>query len=185
MTYSEMYLLELDEMMKGFKRFQTRGDWEIEMKAKSNRMWSYAAAIAAFVVGKSATMSDEAILAKIDPYVLTEPTVPRGAWWRAGWFHKEDVELMKPTGPIARYYNFLLGVKRFPLKHGAANFACGAVPAWLTFTALNHWSHNERLNSYMRSETVFGELSRELVRGAKAEDAMIKVMNRVEKELLA
>lgn len=37
MTYSEMYLLELDEMMKGFKRFQTRGDWEIEMKAKSNR----------------------------------------------------------------------------------------------------------------------------------------------------
>lgn len=33
---------------------------------------------------------------------------------------------MKPTGPIARYYNFLLGVKRFPLKHGAANFACGA-----------------------------------------------------------
>lgn len=48
------------------------------------RMWSYAAAIAAFVVGKSATMSDEAILAKIDPYVLTEPTVPRGAWWRAG-----------------------------------------------------------------------------------------------------
>ena len=32
---------------------------------------------------------------------------------------------MKPTGPVARYYQWLLGVKRFPVRHGPLNLACG------------------------------------------------------------
>jgi|Transcript_64851 hypothetical protein len=184
MTYAEYYLMELDEAMQGMKRLQTRGDWEIECKCKKERMWSYLAATVAFIVGRSATMSDEALLARIDPYVLSEVTIPRGQWWRAGWFHKSDIELMKPTGPVARYYQWLLGVKRFPVRHGPLNLACGLVPAWITFTGLNHWAQNERLNSYLKQETVFGEMARELVRGKAPEDAIMGVTKRVEKELL-
>eukprot|EP00994_Dinema_validum_P004200 NODE_2236_length_738_cov_128.629898_g1805_i0.p1 GENE.NODE_2236_length_738_cov_128.629898_g1805_i0~~NODE_2236_length_738_cov_128.629898_g1805_i0.p1 ORF type:complete len:187 (-),score=26.08 NODE_2236_length_738_cov_128.629898_g1805_i0:116-676(-) len=184
MVKAEMHLLELDEIMKGYKRLQTREDWNIEKKCKKSRMTSYVAALTAFIVGRSATMSNEALLARTEPYVLTESYIPRGCWWRAGWFHKEDVELMKPTGLVARYYRFLLGVKRFPLKHGLANFACGAVPAYVTFVSLNHWAQNKRLNSYMQSNTVFGEMSRELVRGSSTEQAVARVMTQVEKQML-
>eukprot|EP00668_Euglena_longa_P028738 GGOE01036057.1.p1 GENE.GGOE01036057.1~~GGOE01036057.1.p1 ORF type:complete len:197 (-),score=38.74 GGOE01036057.1:253-816(-) len=184
MTYAEMYLLDLDEFMQTYKRLQTRQDWNIENKCKKTRLFSYVAAVIAFTVGKSVTMSDEAILAKIDPYVTSEVRVQRGAWWRAGYFNKEEVEMMTPKGPIARYYKFLLGVRRFPLKHGALNWACGFVPAWLTFTSLNHWAQNRRLNRYLSQESTFGEMARELVRGKKADEATTSVMSRVEKEIL-
>eukprot|EP00995_Heteronema_vittatum_P007809 NODE_2967_length_720_cov_545.058122_g2094_i0.p2 GENE.NODE_2967_length_720_cov_545.058122_g2094_i0~~NODE_2967_length_720_cov_545.058122_g2094_i0.p2 ORF type:complete len:211 (+),score=98.08 NODE_2967_length_720_cov_545.058122_g2094_i0:67-633(+) len=181
---AEMYLMDLDELMKSYKRFQTRCDWTIETKCKRQRMTAYLWAIAAFVVGRSATMSNEALLARVDPYVLTESFVPRGCWWRSGWFHKTDVDLMRPTGPVARYYNFLLGMKRFPLRFGAASFACGAVPAYITFAALNHWAQNRRLNSYLKQDTVFGEFSRQLVHGKPREETAVNVMTRVEKEIL-
>ena len=45
-------------------------------------------------------------------------------------------------------------------QHSFPLFA--AVPAWITFTGLNHWAQNERLNSYLKQETVFGEMAREL-----------------------
>jgi len=47
-------------------------------------MYSYVAAVVAFTVGRSITMSDEAILAKIDPIVTSEIHIPRGWWWRTG-----------------------------------------------------------------------------------------------------
>ena len=89
-------------------------------------MFSFIWGLAAFVIGRSATMSDEAIMARIDPYTLTETTVARGKWWRSGWIRKDEVELLKPQGLVARYYRFILGIKRFPVRHGALNFACGA-----------------------------------------------------------
>ena len=47
-------------------------------------MSSYVWALTAFIIGRSATMSDEFILSKIDPYTTTEATMKRGLWWKAG-----------------------------------------------------------------------------------------------------
>eukprot|EP00996_Jenningsia_fusiforme_P004108 NODE_4911_length_744_cov_44.047482_g4555_i0.p1 GENE.NODE_4911_length_744_cov_44.047482_g4555_i0~~NODE_4911_length_744_cov_44.047482_g4555_i0.p1 ORF type:complete len:186 (-),score=32.47 NODE_4911_length_744_cov_44.047482_g4555_i0:114-671(-) len=183
MAYAEYTLMDLDEAMKSMKRFQTREDWEIEKKAKSQRMFSYVWALTAFVVGRSATLSDEALLAKTEPYVLSEAVIPRGAWWRRGWFHKADIEMMKPQGLVARYYRWLLGVKRFPLRHGAATFAAGAVPAYITFVSLNHWAQNRRLNAYLRQETVFGAIARDLVKGKSLAEASSTALDRAYKQM--
>eukprot|EP01001_Neometanema_parovale_P011051 NODE_7291_length_777_cov_87.749235_g7050_i0.p1 GENE.NODE_7291_length_777_cov_87.749235_g7050_i0~~NODE_7291_length_777_cov_87.749235_g7050_i0.p1 ORF type:complete len:200 (+),score=53.46 NODE_7291_length_777_cov_87.749235_g7050_i0:58-600(+) len=167
---AEMYLFDLDDFMMSYKRFQTRGDWEIELQTRRQRMISYFAAIAAYVAGRSMVMSDADLLAKTDPYVVSERGTARGKWWRSGWIHKQDIKFMTPQGLHARWYQFLLGVKRFPVRHGAAQWACGAIPAFLTFAAWNHYTH------YMKQNTVFGEVARELVCGTSETEIYKKVI---------
>eukprot|EP01004_Peranema_trichophorum_P009382 NODE_8124_length_707_cov_47.720890_g7505_i0.p1 GENE.NODE_8124_length_707_cov_47.720890_g7505_i0~~NODE_8124_length_707_cov_47.720890_g7505_i0.p1 ORF type:complete len:183 (-),score=14.90 NODE_8124_length_707_cov_47.720890_g7505_i0:106-654(-) len=177
MAYAETYLLDLDQLMQRYKRFQTREDWLIERRARRKRMLAYASGAASFILFRSLTLSDEAILSRIDPYSASELVEPRGHWLRPGFLHKWQKKLHEPQGPISQYYRWLLGVKRFPLKHGAAQFFVGFVPAYITFTSLHHWSQNERLNKYLKQETVFGELSRLLVRGNSPEAAVAAVRN--------
>eukprot|EP01010_Urceolus_cornutus_P001497 NODE_2040_length_664_cov_152.261789_g1596_i0.p2 GENE.NODE_2040_length_664_cov_152.261789_g1596_i0~~NODE_2040_length_664_cov_152.261789_g1596_i0.p2 ORF type:complete len:204 (+),score=32.00 NODE_2040_length_664_cov_152.261789_g1596_i0:49-612(+) len=161
---SEMYLLELDKFMLSHKRFQTREEWEIELKCRKQRTFSYLASFATFVVARGAFMSTEALLARVDPYVISEPFAHRGCWWRAGWFSKVDRFYMTPQGPVARYYQFLRGMKRLPVRHGMLQLGLAGVPAYMTYVCLNHWAQNQRLNSYLRQPTVFGALARELVK---------------------
>eukprot|EP00906_Rhabdomonas_costata_P015477 RCo022242 len=181
---SELILLDLDSFMLQFRRFQTREDWEIEKRCKSTRLSSYVWALAVFIVGRSATMTDEFILSKIDPYTTTEASMKRGLWWKAGRLPRSTVESLRPRGLIAQYYNLVLGMKRLPVRHGLLNFACGAVPAYITFALMNHSAQNRRLNSYLKQDTVFGEMARTLTRGATLRDASVQVLTRVDKEFL-
>eukprot|EP00999_Lentomonas_sp_LEN2_P001074 NODE_2079_length_658_cov_89.781544_g2029_i0.p1 GENE.NODE_2079_length_658_cov_89.781544_g2029_i0~~NODE_2079_length_658_cov_89.781544_g2029_i0.p1 ORF type:complete len:178 (+),score=41.05 NODE_2079_length_658_cov_89.781544_g2029_i0:77-535(+) len=139
---SELYLLNLDQYMVNFKRFQTESDWKIELAARSER-WN------------------NILLAGLVGTYVNLITMPDIALERA---------MDSSVTPMRKVYEILHRSNRpWALRRGGARHLAWLLPMSVSWGLMAHWTENRRWNKYLQQDTCFGEMARQLKQDGKVD----------------
>lgn len=147
----ELVLQHLDEWMIRWRHFQHEDDWKIEKSRQSSRKFNYGLSLG--------------VLGAAGMYSMGRATVNRT--FGAPHFFDIGVDVQAKTF----IKNTLNGCRRYtPMGYGRVLFM--GVPAYLTLYFTEHRAEQKRLDSYLASNTVFGEQARRLVKTGKIEEML-------------
>eukprot|EP00758_Cryptobia_borreli_P015047 Tbor_TRINITY_DN5983_c1_g6::TRINITY_DN5983_c1_g6_i1::g.18656::m.18656 len=147
----ELVLQHLDEWMIRWRHFQSQDDWRIEKDREFTRRLNYGIGIG--------------IAGSMGMYTMAPATVNR----IFGPPHFFDI------GIDVEWKNFvrrtLNGTRRYcPNGYGRVLFM--GIPTYIAVAALEHFAESNRLNKYLKADTVFGEQARRLVNTGKIEEML-------------
>eukprot|EP01006_Ploeotia_vitrea_P062765 TRINITY_DN84368_c0_g1_i1.p1 TRINITY_DN84368_c0_g1~~TRINITY_DN84368_c0_g1_i1.p1 ORF type:complete len:227 (+),score=18.59 TRINITY_DN84368_c0_g1_i1:51-731(+) len=144
-------LLDLDELMKKYKRFQTREDWEIELSACRSRRWALAAGIIPYWTMAALTAQDK----------MLEHYMHR-SYSASYWIYRYAYRFPRPL----------------QMRQGFARRCAIWVPTVFFVSALLSSIERTRVQKYLKNQTVFGEVARNLAAGNVA-DPFITIPKRL------
>jgi hypothetical protein len=145
----ELFFQHFDEWMIRWRKYQTKEDWEIELRRQQARKRNYVCT--AGVVGASAL------------WTAAPGTIIRIT-------NKPDFfDIGYDTQLKAWVRKTLNGAPRWT-PNGYGRIGAIFVPALLTISLLERRSENARLNDYLQAKTVFGEQCRRFKSTGKIEE---------------
>ena len=138
-----------DEWMIRWKRYQTREDFDIEVQSQNRRQWNYATTAGMFLVSGLYTAGPATINRVFGP--------PH--------FFDNGIDV-----PIKDSIKGTLNGFRRWTPNGFGRIAAIGIPSYLTLAVLEHWNQQARWNSYLGSNTAFGEQARRFEKTGKIEE---------------
>lgn len=145
----ELVLQHLDEWMIRWKKFQTEGDWNIELRRQQARKRNF--------------LISSGVCGALTMYTAGPATIKR----QFGPPHFFDIGLdVKIKNSIM---NYMLTSNRYT-PTGYGRFLVVGIPTYFIFAFLEHRYETKRLRAYLQQPTVFGEQARRLVNTGKIEE---------------
>ena len=145
----ELILAPLDQWMMRWKHYQTESDWQIEVDRQKQRQWNYRFGLATFAVTGIATAGRATINRVTGP--------PH--------FFDMGIDVAAKTA----FRNFVNRQWRYT-PTGYGRVVVIGVPTYIVIAGLEHVRETQRLQMYLKQETVFGEQARRYVASGKIEE---------------
>ncbi len=146
----ELILSNFDAWMLRWKHYQSESDWDIEMNRQQQRQNSYKAGLVT-LFGTSAYTCGRATIKRIfgPPHLYDIPAF--------------DIAIKNACK------NFMLKSWRYT-PMGFGRLICTCVPTYIVVAGLEHYHEGQRLQAYLKQDTVFGEQCRRYVNTGKLEE---------------
>jgi hypothetical protein len=145
----ELILAPLDQWMMRWKHYQTESDWQIEVTRQRQRQNNYLAGLAV-LLSTSVWSAGRATVKRI----LGPPH-----------FFEIGIDVAAKTTAL----NFINKQWRYtPMGYGRLVVTC--LPTYVVVAVLEHYREGQRLQAYLKQETVFGEQARRYVNTGKIEE---------------